>query len=228
MNDINHDHFSVLSLNIRSLPSKWNCLQDFLRSSFPKNYPTVICLQEIWNKPVYDNFALSDYHPFHFKTRDPTGLNSNVGGGVGLWVSNSVSFEPIAELSIFIPRVFESIFIKVKVDRNRYIIIGNIYRPYTAPFADITKSNQIISDIFMQLNINDKFKNAKDVILVGDLNINLLKHSTHADTGIYLDTLLENGYLPLITLPTRISNKNATLIDHISTNINDAYFDLNI
>ena len=81
MNSINHDHFSVLSLNIRSLPSKFNCLKDFLNSSFPKYNPTVTCLQEIWNKPVYDNFTLEDYHPFNFKTRDQTGLNSNAGGG---------------------------------------------------------------------------------------------------------------------------------------------------
>ena len=225
MNSINHDHFSVLSLNIRSLPSKFNCLKDFLNSSFPKYNPTVICLQEIWNKPVYDNFTLEDYHPFHFKTRDQTGLNSNAGGGVGLWVSNSVSFDPIDELSVFIPRVFESIFIKVKVEKNKYIILGNIYRPNTAPFADVKKCNEILNDIYHKLKTNSQYKNAKDVILVGDLNINLLNHASHSDTSIYLDNLFEHGFLPLITLPSRISNNNATLIDHICTNITDTCYD---
>ena len=51
------------------------------------------------------------------------------------------------------------------------------------------------------------------------MNINLLKHSTHLETGLYLDTLLENSLLPLITLPTRIVQNSATLLDHISTNI---------
>ena len=54
-------------------------------------------------------------------------------------------------------------------------------------------------------------------------NINLLNHDTHTDTGNYFLTLTSNGYLPLITRPTRIenrinSNHSATLIDHISTN----------
>ena len=75
---------------------------------------------------------------------------------------------------------------------------------------------------------NSKLKNAQDIILLGDVNINLLNHASHSDTGIYLDTLLENGLLPLVSLPTRISNNSATLIDHISTNINDKNLDTSI
>ena len=60
------------------------------------------------------------------------------------------------------------------------------------------------------------------------MNINLLKHSTHLETGSYLETLLENSLLPLITLPTRIVHNSATLLDHISTNICDDNFDSGI
>ena len=64
--------------------------------------------------------------------------------------------------------------------------------------------------------------------MVGDMNINLLKHSTHLETGLYLDTLLENSLLPLNTLPTRIVHNSATLRDHISTNICDDHFESGI
>ena len=62
----------------------------------------------------------------------------------------------------------------------------------------------------------------------GDFNINLLKHSTHPTTGAYLDLLLENGFLPLITLPTRIQNSSSSLWDHIATNISDTRYDANV
>ena len=55
------------------------------------------------------------------------------------------------------------------------------------------------------------------------MNINLLKHTLHTET--YLDTLLENSFLPLITLPTRIGHNSATILDHICTNISDDSFD---
>ena len=43
-----------------------------------------------------------------------------------------------------------------------------------------------------------------------------------------LDTLLENIFLPLITLPTRIAGSSATLLDHIVTNIADDTYDSGI
>ena len=54
--------------------------------------------------------------------------------------------------------------------------------------------------------MKDEFKNEQDIMLLGDVNINLLNHASHTDTGIHMDTLLDNGYLSLVTLPTRISN----------------------
>ena len=53
------------------------------------------------------------------------------------------------------------------------------------------------------LDIN---KDAKNVVLTGDFNIDLLK---------FYDALTKIDLLPVITLPTRMSNRNATLIDQI-------------
>ena len=50
------------------------------------------------------------------------------------------------------------------------------------------------------------------------MNIYLLKHHTHLQTGRYLDMLYSHNLLPVITKPTRITNHTATLIDHIYTN----------
>ena len=84
-------------LNIRSLLGNWLEFQNFLKASFETFNPTVICLREIWSKPCFESFSLPDYHPFHFKIRNPSGINRNSGGGIGLWVVKSVSFEPETE-----------------------------------------------------------------------------------------------------------------------------------
>ena len=60
------------------------------------------------------------------------------------------------------------------------------------------------------------------------MNIDLLKSNSHNESDTYLDTLLQNGFLQLVTLPTRIGNRSATIIDHISTNFSDDNFDTGI
>ena len=52
----------------------------------------------------------------------------------------------------------------------------------------------------------------------GDMNIDLLKYHSHQQTERYVDMIYSLDLLPLITKPTRITNRTATLIDHIYTN----------
>jgi hypothetical protein len=228
MQSIKNETFSVLSLNIRSLPGKFMEFKNFLSSTFGDFKPSLICMQELWNIPLFEDFVLEGYHPLHFKTRDPEGLNPNIGGGVGVYIDRKLTFEPLADISIFIPRVFESQFLRVKTSKNKFIIVGNIYRPNTAPFADLKRCNDLLCEIIEKLKSNPDYKNAKDIVICGDMNIDLLKTESHSGSAIYLDTLLENGLLPLVTMPTRIANRSASIIDHISTNITDSNYDVGI
>jgi len=58
----------------------------------------------------------------------------------------------------------------------------------------------------------------KSCVILGDMNIDLLKCYTHSKTNEYLDTIITHGYFPVITKPTRICSSAATLIDHIYIN----------
>ena len=58
----------------------------------------------------------------------------------------------------------------------------------------------------------------KIVYLLGDYNLNLLAHFRHQDTSKFLDLLYSSMFLPLITHPTRITERKASLIDNIFTN----------
>ena len=59
--------------------------------------------------------------------------------------------------------------------------------------------------------------NAK-YILLSDFNVNMLNFETHGLTNDYINFLIYKSFLRMITLPTRIKHKSATLIDNIWTN----------
>ena len=54
--------------------------------------------------------------------------------------------------------------------------------------------------------------------MAGDFNIDLLKYDSNARYREFYNLMTSNGYLPLITLPTRLKDSTQTLIDNIFTN----------
>ena len=44
--------------------------------------------------------------------------------------------------------------------------------------------NQTIREFFSKIRSDPTLRNAQDVVLVGDMNINLLKHTLHSDTDL--------------------------------------------
>ena len=59
--------------------------------------------------------------------------------------------------------------------------------------------------------------NSRNAYLCGDYNIDLFKMTSIQMHEDYFDNILSAGYIPTITLPTRLS-ENSTLIDNIFTN----------
>ncbi len=51
--------------------------------------------------------------------------------------------------------------------------------------------------------------------MIGDINQNLLNYQTNNDTKKFLDIMTACNFLPLTTLPTRVTDSSSTLIDHI-------------
>ena len=101
-------------------------------------------------------------------------------------------------------------WIKIK-DSN--VIIGTIYRH---PKNDLRK-------FIIELNTSlEKIENNNTVYLIGDFNINLAStddtNSLSNSATAYIDMLSSNGYFPIISLPTRVNDHSAPIIDYIVTN----------
>ena len=171
--------FAIASLNIRSLPGQWDALRllvQELNSGTVKL--SVLCLQEIWCVPPYEDFALDGYHPIFYSQQDPSGRNRNAGGGVALRCDSDLTCTRIPNLSIFEPHVFESVFVKIEVTPRKFIVVGNINRP---PNADISDFNTKLA--FILEKIHEQYAGAHDVQLCLDSNIDLFQISSSSHHG---------------------------------------------
>ena len=61
-------------------------------------------------------------------------------------------------------------------------------------------------------------KTHKHIYIAGDLNINLLDHTSNRKVKSFVDTILQNNLIPTINKPTRVTKHSSTLIDNIITN----------
>ena len=78
------------------------------------------------------------------------------------------------------------------------------------------------SSEFNSIYLNDLLEKLshenKKIILMGDLNIDLLKYDTHGDSSDFLDAMYANFFLPYISAPSRITSHSKTLTDNIFSN----------
>jgi len=211
--NLNHSatDFNVLSLNIQSLSSKYDAFKTFIYKLINSGCgPDVICIQETWQINSETEFNIEGYQPLVYKIRD----GGVQGGGVGIFVKNGLSFKINPNYSIFQDRVFESLFIDIKVSNAKTITIGSCYRPNIHPYL----SGKDQSDLFLELFSNLCSLLPSNSYIFGDFNLNLLCHNTVKQVSDYMDTLFSYGFLQHIIYPTRVSLASATLIDHVLSN----------
>ena len=152
--------------------------------------------------------SLPGYHNLITRRRD-----DGPRGGVGLFIKQTVNYKIREDLSVFIPHVFESVFVETINKTEKNTLVGIIYRPNTEPRADIdilTSNLEYIMDTANHEN--------KHCVIMGNMNVDLIKFETHTKTSEYLDGIFAHGFLPVITKPTRVGSSSATLIDHMYIN----------
>ena len=197
-----NDTLSLMHLNIRSIPSNLTKLVQYL-SNLNVNFD-IIGISETWlNETNKDIYNLNGYNHVPLVRQD------RIHGGVSLFISASISYRILNEISI-INKDIECLFIEIELNGVR-IHVGIIYR---TPDADVRNFCDYLVNILENLKPHNQ-----SCYLMGDYNIDLLKHSTHNPTSEFLDLMFSNSFIPLINKPTRVTHKTATLIDNIFTNI---------
>ena len=200
------NQLSLFQLNVRSLPRHYNELDLYLHSL---QYDfEIIGLTETWlTENNSDLYGIHDYQSIN------KFCDNRAGGGVSLYVKNSVNFEHRNDLGIFDN---ELEMLSIELDKSYYktsrnVVILLIYRiPDTSIDSFIDKISNCLNSVIRKEN--------KLCYILGDVNIDLMKHDSHTSTSDFLDLMYLYGMIPLIRKPTRITSHTATLIDHIFTN----------
>ena len=197
--------FSILSTNIQSLNSKFSELEAFVDDLSKTNFKfSVICLQEAW---LTDNddlclFSLPGYDCIS------QGKHCSGKGGLVIYVDNTYISK--VKLNINMHESWEGLIVRITGGGlTKTVTLGNIYRPPRSRNDDLNSFINEFGYIISSLENNNSH-----LIFAGDFNINLLKLNENDTYSNFFDTLISHSLYPLITLPTRFTRTNGTLIDN--------------
>ena len=133
-------------------------------------------------------------------------------GGTSLYVRKGYKYEKKNELCLSMNGIAESLFVEIKSEKCKNVIVGCIYRHHC-------KFEKFMKNFFENLikSACDKANN-KNIILMVDFNFDLLKTDSDQNVSTFYDFLSTFGFCPLILQPTRVTATSATLIDNIFVN----------
>ena len=192
---------SCLHINIGSLNAKLDEFSLFINSlevAFD-----VICLTEVWSTNIQFHGCVLQQYIFHYEL--PI---SGIVGGVGIFVRKSLQCKLRPDLNITSTNnnMIENLWIEISKLNTKYIV-GCIYRH---PNSSIGEFSKMLEASLCKIN-----RRRLSCILMGDININLLKLSSEPAVRDYTNCLISNNFLPCLLIPTRVTSASSTLIDHI-------------
>ena len=154
------------------------------------------------NKSHLTNITLPNYNIEHSPT---DGLN----GGALPYIKEDIIYKKRNDLKVLKSKMLESIFIEIVNPNTKNLIVGCMYHQ---PCTELSEFN---NDFFTYLCEKLLREKNKDVVLIDDFNVDLLKYEDDANTADFLDKIYSTSLIPQITSPTRITPRSKTLIDNI-------------
>ena len=207
---IYRDRISILSLNSQSISSKFQNISLIIENlRLESNFSfSVICIQESWlsqNSVDATTFSIPNYKkPFDL----PASCSKH--GGLICYVHDSLEAEIVKRYNT--SKLYEGLVIEISGRGIQPTLVANFYRP-----PKFNNNNLTIEEFTKEFSavIIDLDKSNQNVLIAGDLNIDLLKVNEKEKYANFLDLMLEYGFFPKITMPTRFARKSASLIDQI-------------
>ena len=197
------DGISIIHFNYRNIKSIFDSIDKYLhkiRSNFD-----VIALSEIWLLIYNDlnHIKISNYIMYNTLRSD------RCGGGVALYIKQSLQCSLMKQFSTSIPMLLEQLAVQITIQGSKNVIIGCMYRRQMVTLVNLL--NMLIC--FIKCNKNNV------IFVCGDFDVNLLIHGHRYLTDNSLYIFQCHGLHTIITHPTRITIHSATLLDNIFTNV---------
>ena len=196
---------SIIHINARSLIKNYDNIENYL-NILSHTFSIIIIISESWLKECHiGNYNIQNY------TSVNTIRKNKRGGGVSIYIDDSLEFKIIDNLSNTMDNFLDILTIKICSNNSKDIILSGIYR---SPTTEISKFTDYIINNF------NKYFNKYDILITGDFNINILKVIKDNNLNYFLDTFKSIGLEPLISKASRFGKYSNTLIDNCFTNIN--------
>lgn len=163
----------------------------------------ILCLTETFSSSDFSENLLSmDGYSFFRRDR----RCDHHSGGVLVYYCSSLSIKIRDAYQSVDTSVIETLVFSLTFLSTNPIIIIIVYRQPSAPAEDLEKFRLFMAQI---ADIE------KEIVILGNLNIDALKHCDYRKLKFLADLSLHQ----LISEPTRIDSRSSTLIDHIYSNI---------
>ena len=208
----------LLHHNIRSLDLHFGEMLSLMQTC--DNKIDVIALSEIGKKNIESRGAMLKHYGYEMKFVLP----NLAKGGVALIYKDNLHVTERADLKI---KANDGIHSKIEVEdlwielslminkKREDYVIGVIYRHPGGSVENLDTFSNKIKDIMIKINLENK-----KCIMLGDINIDGLKINTNDHVEHFFQTIMEQDFVPTITLPTRVVDTSVSLIDHIIVNRN--------
>ena len=198
--------FTILDINIQSLNAKFDSFITFLNDlSNDDIHFSAICIQEFGLNSAcnINSFSIPNYNTFSL----PPTCTSH--GGLVIYVHKAFQAK---ELPLYTEsNLWEGLFLEISGGKlHKKLNLCNIYRPPRDRNCDIDSFLNELTPVLSRVT-----SSPNECIISGDFNIDLLKIDSRSLYSKYLELMYCFSLIPSVTLPTRLSRRNATLIDHI-------------
>ena len=194
---------TMMTFNIRSIKKNFSNFNNLLSRIQCKLH--IICLTESWlgEKDNIEDFRIDGYHkPLHQNR-----LGYMHGGGVTTYIHKDITKHKGLKNLSFVDEFNHCLATEITIN-NKNTTILNVYR----------SPNGLNNTFPTQFEYVIEKAKSKICYIMGDFNYNLINLDKHKPTEDYYNMLISSSFKPLILKPTRITETNKTLIDHIWTN----------
>ena len=128
---------------------------------------------------------------------------SSKGGGVGVYIKENIEYIRRNDLN---DENVEAVWIEILQNNSK----NALYRPLVSSKHLSKNFESSFMKIIDQVNSGNK-----EIIIIGDLNINYLKNDDHRNLN---DNIVLLGLNQIVNKPTRVTKDSNSLIDIILTN----------
>ena len=213
---------SIFHSNVISLHKNLNKVEEVFSDC--KNYSCIIAISEtgLDDDIESEHIKIEGYHKFERND------SLTCKGGVGVYVTDQLDYEPRDDLKLNVLDC-EDVWLEIQTipdenqarkNNDKSFVVGVIYRHPDRLYRSFTyKLCQTI----------EKLNRAKTkFMIVGDINIDLLKYSLARNITDYTNKLKSSGCNVHCNIPTRIIQNSRSCIDHVYSNFEQHTVDTSV